>query len=373
MTDRSSKPTMSDVSRLAGVSKMTVSRVLTRSGTVADETRNRVLQAIQQLGYVPDRGAGGLSSRRTGFIAAILPTLTNSNFADTAHGMTDEFRRTGYQLLIGYSLYCQDEEERLIRSMLARRPEAMVLTGVVHNREATRLVLEAGIPVVEIWQLTENPIDYAVGFSNRDAGRAAARHLTGLGHRRIGALGPAAEGEAQDFRGEERLAGFTTGLRDAGLPSDLVLRIGSVPLSFTEGAEAMGILLDRAPDLEAVFAVSDLLGVGAIMECHRRGVRVPEDVAIMGFGDFEIGRQCVPSLTTIHVDARGIGREAAGIILDLLKPDSARLATGPGRVNNLGFRIVSRESTGEAGSISPKAGAVAGKAEAHDPTGSTVR
>jgi LacI family transcriptional regulator, gluconate utilization system Gnt-I transcriptional repressor len=344
---RQTKPTMSDVSRLAGVSKMTVSRVLTEPALVAEETRNRVLQAIEQLRYVPDRVAGSLSSRRTGFVAAILPTLMNANFADTAHGLTEELRRAGYQLLIGYTLYRLDEEENLIRAMLARRPEAIVLTGMVHTREATRLLLEAGVPVVEIWDIGERPIDQAVGFSNDEIGRVAARTLIGLGHRRIGALGPAAEGAARDFRGEDRLAGFIATLREAGLADDLILRHPSVPLSFTEGANLMGALLDRAPDVEAVFAVSDLLAVGAIMECHRRCVRVPETVSILGFGDFEIGRQCVPSLSTIRIEARAIGRRAAEVILEAVNATVPVNDRTP--VSDLGFHVLARDSTRAAG------------------------
>lgn len=355
---------MRDVARLAGVSTMTVSRVLTEPDLVAADTRNRILQAIDQLGYVPDRVAGSLSSRRTGFIAAILPTLVNANFADTAHGLTEGLRSHGYQLLIGYTLYRLDEEERLIRAMLARRPEALVLTGGVHSRETTKLLLESGIPVVEIWDLPDRPIDYAVGFSNAEVGRAAARQLIALGHRRIGAMGPSAVGEARDFRGEERLAGFAAGLRDAGLSEGLIIRQEGVPLSFAEGADAMGMLFDRAPDIEAVFAVSDLLGVGAIMECHRRSVRVPDDVSIMGFGDFEIGRQCVPSLSTMQVDARAIGQRAAEVILKAIGKDQGGAdqggeAGGPRPAIDLGFQSLARQSTAPAAPTPRKRGGTA--------------
>lgn len=331
---------MRDVSRLAGVSTMTVSRVLADPDLVAEETRTRVLDAVAQLRYVPDRMAGSLSSRRSGFVALILPTLMNSNFADTAQALTEGLREAGYQLLIGVTLYRQDEEERVVQSVLTRRPEAIVLTGMAHARETTAMLIEAGVPVVEIWDVQDRPVDHVVGFSNVEVGRAAARHLAGLGHRRIGALGPAADGEARDVRGEERLAGFAGGLRECGLPDDLIQRHPRVPLSFTEGGEAMGRLLERAPDLDAVFAVSDLLAVGALMECQRRSVAVPEDLSLMGFGDFEIGRQTVPPLTTVRVDARAIGLRTAEVILDALGADRP-----PAPVHDLGFEILSRGST----------------------------
>jgi LacI family gluconate utilization system Gnt-I transcriptional repressor len=347
MSARPRKPTMQDVSRLAGVSTMTVSRVLAEPGVVAPETRERVRHAIEQLGYVPDKVAGSLSSRRTGFIAAILPTLTNANFADTARGLTEALRRAGYQLLIGYTMYSLAEEERLIRAMLARRPEAIVVTGATHSRAASRLLLGAGVPIIEIWELPARPLDHAVGFSNREVGRAAARHLLELGHRRLGALGPRPDGEARDFRGEERLAGFATVLREHGLDDNLLVREERVPLSFEQGARSLAALLERAPDVEAVFAVSDLAAVGALMECHRREIHVPRDLSLIGFGDFEIGRQCVPALTTIRVDARDIGRRTGELLLRLLGIARSAGAGVPDLVD-VGFQLIPRETTAPA-------------------------
>jgi len=344
MPKRSLRPTMRDVARLAGVSPMTVSRVQAGSSRVAPETRDRIRQAIAQLGYVDDKVAAALSSRRTGFIATLVPTLTNSTFADTAHGLTEALRRTGYQLLIGYTLYRTSEEEALVRAMLERRPEAIVLAGMSHTDTARAMLGSAGIPVVEIWDCgAAAPIDRAVGFSNIDAGRAAARHLIALGHRRIGGIGPAVGGDSHDFRGEARLVGFTEVLRQAGLPLDAVVHRGQVPVSFAGGAAAMAHLLDTAGPIDAVFAVSDLAAVGALMECHRRGIAVPGQVSIMGFGDFEIGEQCVPALSTVRIDAEGIGRRVGELLVRILDPEDD--APAPPRVIDVGFEIVERGST----------------------------
>lgn len=343
MTERRKKPTMRDVSRLAGVSRMTVSRVLAEPGRVAEETRDRVLRAVAQLHYVPDRVAGSLSSRKSGFVALVLPTLMNTNFADTAQAIGEGLRQADYQLLIGFTLYRPDEEVQCIRSLLTRRPEAIIVTGGVHSREAKSILLEAGVPVIEMWELPERPIDYAVGFSNFEIGKAAARYLIGLGHRLIGAIGPAEGGDARDFRGEDRLAGFVAGLRESGLSDGLVVRNGNIPLSFTEGAQSMSRLLDKAPDVEAVFAISDLQGVGAMFECQRRSIKVPDRVSIIGFGDFEIGQQCVPRLTTVKADARAIGLEVADVILGALGVDGPE--GRPRSVTDLGFAVLEREST----------------------------
>ena len=346
MPSRSRKPTMRDVARLAGVSTMTVSRVLADPDLVSPDTRARVLEAVEQLGYVPDRVAGSLSSRRTNFVAAILPTLTNSNFADTAQGLTEALRAADYQLLIGYTAYRLSEEERLIRAMLPRRPDAIVVAGTVHTKAASQLLFRAAVPVVEIWDRPSQPIDRAVGFSNDEVGRAAARHLIALGHRRIGAIGSGIHGEARDFRGEARLAGFSAVLREAGIGDELIVQHGEAPVSFDHGARTLGMLLERAPDVEAVFAVSDMAAVGALMECHRRGIRVPEELSLIGFGDFDIGRQVVPSLTTIRVDAQLIGRRTGELLMALL--DGVDAGTVPGPTVDLGFELMQRETTAEA-------------------------
>lgn len=348
MSDKGSsdkrKPTMRDVCKLAGVSTMTVSRVLGDPEKVSPETRLKVLRAIEQIGYVPDQNAGSLSSSKSHFVALILPTLTNSNFGDTAEGLTEILGRAGYQPLIGYSRYSLDQEEAVIRAMLARRPDAIVVAGAEHTKSTTLMLHQSGVPVIEIWDRPHQPIDISVGYSNEEAGRLAARHLISLGHRKIAALGASESGQGRDFRGEQRLSGFAAALLEAGLSDELVICEGDIPVSFTHGAKAMRQLLQHAPDVEAVFAVSDLSAVGAVMECHRAGIRVPEQISIMGFGNFEVGRQCVPSLTTISIDAQLIGRRTGQILLDLLDTKTPASLQRPA-VIDLGFELLIRGST----------------------------
>lgn len=339
----SRRPTIREVSQLAGVSRMTVCRVISDPDLVLPATRDRVNKAIADLGYVPDRAAGSLSSRRTGFIALILPTLTNSNFAAVAHGMTEVLREADFHLLIAYTEYDMAEEERQLRNLLARRPEAIVLTGAIHRRTASRLLIAADIPTFEIADLPQQPIEHAIGFSNYQVGRTAARYLINRGFKRIGALAASNGGDVIDHRGEERMHGFEDELAVAGLNTDLVLRHGQAPVSFAHGAAAIGELLRRSRDVEAVFAVSDLSAVGVIMECQRRGLRVPEDISVMGFGDFEIGREINPTLTTIHVDFTALGRRTGAMILEVLAADGA---TDPRSVD-VGLQVIERASVAD--------------------------
>ena len=199
---------------------MTVSRVLSDPDVVKPETRARVAKAIAALGYVPDRAAGSLSTRRSGFVGLVLPTLTNANFSTVAHGLTETLRASNYSLLITYTDYSLLEEEEQLRALIARRPEAIVLTGATHNRAAAAMLMRADVPLIEIADTSLRPIQHAVGFSNRRIGRMAARYLYDRGFRRIGALASLPQKDLADHRGEARLRGFEAELRSLGLATD---------------------------------------------------------------------------------------------------------------------------------------------------------
>ncbi|KVE10144.1 LacI family transcriptional regulator [Burkholderia anthina] len=330
---------MSDVARLAGVSKMTVSRVLA-GHSVAAETRARVCEAIDQLGYVADAAAGALSSGRSEFVAVLVPSLSSSNFSDTVRGLTDALEPHGLQLLLGDTDYDLEREERLVRSMLRHQPRCIALTGSQHT-DATRKVLErSAIPVVEMWDLPTRPIDTAVGFSNVRAARAMVRHLAERGYRRIGFLVGASE---LDRRGLDRLKGYQAEIKALGLGEPRVVRLGESPITMSHGGPAMAALLERWPDTDAVMCVSDMSAFGAIMECHRRGLSVPADIAVAGFGNFEVATCCHPTITTVSVDAYGIGRRTGEALLAALQARDGGGPTGSKSIR-IDYTIIPRES-----------------------------
>ena len=342
------RPTVRDVAEHAGVSRMTVTRCFLRPGQVEPATRDRVEAAVTALGYVPDRAAGSLVTRRSGFVGLVLPNLSNGNFAAFAEGLTETLRTAGLDMLVGFTNYRLDEEERQLRIMLSRRPELLVLTANVHT-EATRSLLRgARIPVLEIAGLPRDPIGGVIGFSNRAVGRAAGTYLIGLGLKRLAAIGPAHDPAFPDTRGEERLAGFAEALREHGLPDDRVHRTATMPVSFEQGARATAALLDTRDPIEGLFAISDLLGVGALMECRRRGIDVPGALSVIGFGNFDIGRQMVPPLSTIDVDFHTLGRRAGQMIPDMLADGSG----GAGLYVDVGFTLRPRGTT--SGSAGPE-------------------
>ena len=331
------KPTMADVAEFAGVSTMTVSRALRENGRVSNETRERILAAVNTLGYVLDQSAGSLSSRKTGFIAVLVPSINNSNFSDTARGITDVLENTDLQLLLGYTDYSVEKEEKLIEAMLRRRPEGMILTGGAHTDKARRMLKNAGIPIIETWDIPPDPIDHVVGFSNGEAMALLVRALAANGYRKFGYMGGTT---ARDTRGSQRRAGFLKAVEELGLPPGRVISFGVPPISMEQGGQAIVSMLERWPDTEVVLCVSDLSAFGALMECQRRGLKVPEDIAIAGFGDYEISACCHPRITTVNVDCYGIGRQAAERLLQALQGEGA----SADEITLTSYKVVIRES-----------------------------
>lgn len=307
---------MADVAARVGVSKMTVSRALSREGSsprsTSEALRQRILQTCQEMGYVIDQTARTFSSKRSGFVAALVPTLNNSNFSDTAHGLTDVLQPSGLQLLLGFTDYDSSLEERLLRAMLSRRPEGLVVTGGTHTPAVRKLLKSAGIPVVETWDLPKQPLEHCVGFSNAEAVAQLVRQLHAQGYRRMAFLGGVA---STDARGADRRRGFESAMDELGLDATRQISINRAPVSMDHGAQGVVQLLARWPDTQALVCVSDPPAFGALAECQRRGIEVPHQLAIAGFGGFEVGASCHPRLSTVAIDCVGIGRAAGDLLL----------------------------------------------------------
>ena len=307
-------PTMADIARKTGVSPMTVSRAFKSGSLISKDTRDAILRVAEELGYVFDSTASNLRSQKTDFIAVTIPSETLS-----AHG---------FQILLGYTNYDTEEEERLIEQLLRRKPQAIVVTGGKHTPRARKLLEKANVPVIETWDVPVKPIGHFVGFSNADAVRSMVDHFVAVGYTRIAFIGGDA---SRDTRGGDRRLGFIAALRDHGLDASRLIDAGAPPISMREGANAMARLLTEYPDTEAVICVSDLSAFGALTECQRRGVAVPGRIAIGGFGDYEIGAISVPALTTIDAQARQIGERTGQLILDLIenRSDAANITIEP--------------------------------------------
>lgn len=331
---------MADVAREAGVSPMTVSRAFKSEAYVNDGTRKAILEAAERLGYVLDNTAAGLSSRKTGFVAVVIPSINNANFADTVRGLTDGLRESRLQVLLGYTNYDVQEEELLVRQLLTRRPEAIVVTGGVHTDSCRRMLASSGIPVIETWDKPKNPVGEVVGFSNADAAGILVRHLVETGRTKIAFLGGDA---SRDTRGFDRRLGFIRQMEDFGLDSRRLIEAGPPPISMREGASALVRLLRQWSDTEAVVCVSDLAAFGALTECQRKGIDVPGQLAIAGFGAYEISDICVPPITTIDPNCYQIGMQAADVVKRIIS--NSPEAREP-ELHELKVRLIVRASTG---------------------------
>ncbi len=326
---------MRDVARAAGVSAMSVSRVLREPGLVSPELRARVEAAVREVGYVPNRLAGSLSSRRSEVVGLVVPSLENSLFAATVKGISDVLRRAGFQLMIADSGYGPEAEEAAIRAFLEQRVAGLILHDTLHTAGAVQMIRRAGVPVVENGTLTETPLDIVVSYSNREAARAMTRHLARLGYRRIALVTLPA---AANARSRDRRQGFQEALAELGLPNDPRWML-EMPPGLASGAEALVRLMEgEAP--EAIFFAGDVLAAGAVLECQRRGWAVPGKVAIAAFDNVDLLAHMNPPVTTLHLPRQEIGTRSAQMLLDRL----ARRQSGPATVD-LRFEIIQRAST----------------------------
>jgi LacI family gluconate utilization system Gnt-I transcriptional repressor len=296
-----------------------------------------VERAVQALAYVPNRHASALASARTGTIGVVVPSLTNGVFADYLRALHDAFLPAGFQVMVLNSRYLPDEEEKAIATLLGQHPEAMILAGIDQSDHSRRLLEQAGVPVVQTMEITDDPIDINIGLSQRDAGYAATRYLLDLGHRRIGHIRA-----RLDARSRRRYEGYCQAMEEAAiLPTPLVSH-SPQPSTVALGVQLFAEMLARSPDLDALFACNDDLALGAMFECHRRGIRVPEDISIIGFNDLEVSASTFPSLSSVAIPRYEMGRRSAEIVSRVIRGDGARPSE---RVIDLGFEIHEREST----------------------------
>lgn len=324
--------TLHDVARLAGVAPITASRALSSPALVSPEVLRKVSDAVARTGYVRNRLAGGLASMRSRLVAAVVPTIAGPVFLQTVQSLTEALAGHGYQLMLGQSGYVDSREDALLDAIIGRRPAGIVLTGIMHSPEGRRRLLAAGIPVVETWDLTPTPLDMLVGFSHPEVGRAAAAFLLAKGRRRLALIA------GDDERSRRRQQAFQAAAQAAGLRAVEIMNVPA-PTTLKSGRAALAALLQRAPDIDAVFCSSDLLALGVMTEAQARGIALPGQLGVLGFGDLEFAADLYPALSTVRIDATAIGRQAAQFIVDRAE---GREVAQP--VVDIGFSIADRAS-----------------------------
>ena len=325
--------TLHDVAKLAGVAPITASRAVNTPDQVSEEVRRRVGEAIARTGYVPNRLAGGLASTRSRLVAAVVPTISGPVFLETVQSLTEALADAGYQLMLGQAGYAGSREDALLEAIIGRRPDGIVLTGIMHSVEGRRRLLACGIPVVETWDLTPTPIDMLVGFSHVEVGRVVAQFLHAKGRRRLAAVA------GDDERARRRFEAFQAAARALG-QAEVPVVVVPAPTTLRSGRDALAELLHIAGHIDAVFCSSDLVALGVLTEARVRGLHIPGQLAVVGFGDLEFAADLDPALTTVRINGAAIGRQAARFIVDRAE---GREVTD--RVVDIGFSVVARQST----------------------------
>jgi len=309
--------TLRDVSEVCGVSEMTVSRVLRKSGDVSATTRERVLAAAKELGYVPNQIAGSLASQRVNLVAVIIPSLGNMVFPEVLNGINAAFDDTPLQPVVGVTDYRPEKEEQVLYEMLSWRPSGVIIAGLEHSEAARAMLMNAGIPVVEIMDVDGNPVDAMVGISHRQAGRDMAKAILREGYERIGFLGTKMP---LDHRARKRFEGFTEGLAKAGIEiEDRAFYSGGSGL--LKGREMTRDMLARSPDLDFLYYSNDMIGAGGLLHLLDAGIDVPGQIGLAGFNNVELLSGLPRMLATTDACRHEIGMAAAKIIINASSAD----------------------------------------------------
>lgn len=329
--------TLADVAKVAGVATITASRALSNPKVVSPEVQLRVREAVIKTGYVPNLLAGGLKSNRSKLIACLVPTISSgSAFMFAVQALTEAFAQAGYHVMLGQRGYDTAHEERLVDAVISRRPDGIVLMGVMQSEVARERLRATGIPIVETFDMTERPIDMLVGFSHVNVGEAIANYFHRIGRRHIAIIA------ADEPRGMARATGLVDAACRLGLANkknDVPTFLVTAPTRMKHGRQGLRTLIANYPKIDALYCASDLVGLGALLEAGARGIAVPNDLAVISFGDSDFAADAEPSLTTVHVDSVEIGRRAASMIIEAIKGEQSAL-----KVVDLGFTIIKRDS-----------------------------
>lgn len=307
------RTTIRQVANHVGVSAITISRYFKQPDSVSEELRAHIASAVAELGYVPNLVAGGLASASSRIVGMVIPNISGPIFANTIQSFSDILGQNGYQLMLSSSYFSPEQEENAVRSFLGWSPAALVLTSYFHTEATEKMIAQAGIPVIETWDLQTERAPIQIGFLHQDVGRMAARHLLDKGYQQIAFVTNSIAG---DFSALDRRDGYIEVIEQAGRTSRVFTPSAQQPLE--AGEEAFKALIASDNPADAIIFANDNLASGALLAAQRAGIAIPAQCAIVGFGDYAIADKLYPSLTTIRPPATEIGEVAARRILELV-------------------------------------------------------
>lgn len=318
---KTNKVSLAEVARAAGVSKMTASRVLRGEGGYSETTKTKVMAKVDLLGYLPNRMATVLAGDQTStFVGVSIPDLGNEVFAQVLEGIDRRLGTFGHQTVLGLTQHTLEEEENWIRTVLSWQPAGLILTGRSHSPRALEMLKNAGIPIVEIWDLNSSPLDVSVGINHFDCGYDMGRFLIGCGYRALGYVGTSHD---TANAATARLEGFTKAVRDGGgsVRKQLCLQDTA---SFYPGFYGTEQLLSSGAQVECIFYQNDSMAFGGLQFCTQKGLDVPGDMGIAGWGDLPVASVLKQRLTSVHVPHLKLGQAAAEMMIARLSGEAVR-------------------------------------------------
>ena len=330
-TNKNNKVSLSSVAKAAGVSKMTASRVVRGEGGYSEKTRALVMEKVDALGYLPNRLATVFAGDKSStFIGVSIPDLGNEVFAQVLEGIDRKLGIFGHQSVLGLTQHTMQEEENWIRTVLSWQPAGLILTGRYHSGPATEMLKNAGIPVIEIWDLNSSPLDMSVGLNHFDSGFDMGRYLINCGYSKIGYVGTSHD---TANAATTRLDGFCKAVEGGGgaVVKQLCLHDTATYYPGFYGTEQ---LLSSAKGIECIYFQNDAMAFGGMQYVTSKGLDVPGDIGIAGWGDLPIASVMGKRLTSCHVPHLKLGQRAAEMMMGRLSDEPVPACT------DIGFRLI---------------------------------
>lgn len=305
------------VARAAKVSASTVSRTFNHPDLVNPATRKKIDRAVRRLGYIRNRAAQAMHGKRSGTVGLVVPTIDHAIFAELVQSFSETLEAAGFTILMTSHGYDLEREYTVVRKLLEHRVDGVALIGLEHSEETYHLLEQQKLPAVAIWNYNQGSRISCIGAQNLDAGRLAAQHLLNLGHRDIGAVFPDTKGNDRSF---DRLCGAKAALADAGIVVSEA-RQWTTPYSVAQAKAVCLELMAQTDRPTALLCGNDVIAQGCLYAAMQMGLRVPEDISVMGIGDFKGSKDMEPALSTVRLPAKTIGAQAAGLIVRLIAGD----------------------------------------------------
>jgi len=316
--------TLAEVAEAAGVSKMTASRVLRNATGFSPDTRERVMREVVRLGYVPNRIAATFGSDQLSTLVGVsVPRLTSDLFGSVLDSIDHSLSKFGYQTMIGTHEQSPETEENWLRAILAWRPAGVILSGRTHTRGTIEVLRAHSIPVVEVWNLNTSPLDVSVGFNHFDCGFEMGNYFISQSHQNIAYVG--AEANAAGM-GVVRLEGFEKALHNAGYAFITKEILADKP-SFYAGFYGTENVLNRTSEVDAIYFQNDTMAVGGLFYCKSKGLSIPNDIGIAGWGGMEIASVLPERLTTTAVTTQALGKTAAEALVARIRGEPTQDVT----------------------------------------------